>query len=148
MATFIPRAAFPTLHSLPRSYYLGHHAAGLSKMKTLLSQIDLIVECRDQRIPLTSRNPLFEESLGERERMIVYTKNDLGNTGSAEDLRVRERVQRNKRDARAHADFSRDMNSFGNTIVPRRSSFRTTRIAGTFGAYSISSRARVECAAP
>jgi hypothetical protein len=57
---------------------LGHHAAGLSKMRTLLNQIDLIVECRDYRIPLTSRNPMFEDALKEKERIIVYTKKDLG----------------------------------------------------------------------
>lgn len=88
MAAFVPRTTFPILQSLPRSYYLGHHAAGLAKMRSLLSQIDLIIECRDQRIPLTSRNPLFEESLAGRERMIVYTKNDLGSTGSDKDHRV------------------------------------------------------------
>ncbi|PQE09922.1 mitochondrial gtpase 1 protein [Rutstroemia sp. NJR-2017a BVV2] len=47
-------------------------------MKTMLSSIDLIIECRDYRVPLTSRNPLFEQSLAGRERVIVYTKRDLG----------------------------------------------------------------------
>lgn len=47
-------------------------------MRTLLNQIDLIVECRDYRIPLTSRNPMFEDALKEKERIIVYTKKDLG----------------------------------------------------------------------
>lgn len=47
-------------------------------MKTLLSQIDLVIECRDYRIPLTSRNPLLEDSLRGKERTIVYTKHDLG----------------------------------------------------------------------
>jgi hypothetical protein len=35
---------------------------------------------------------MFEESLAGRERMIVYTKNDLGNTGSREDLQVRTQI--------------------------------------------------------
>jgi len=47
-------------------------------MKSLLSSIDLVIECRDYRVPLTSRNPLFEGSLREKERIIVYTKRDLG----------------------------------------------------------------------
>ena len=94
-APFTPRAAFPTLTSVPRSYYLGHHAAGLSKMKTLLSRIDLVIECRDYRVPLTSRNPLFEASLAGRERLVVYTKRDLGGEGgSARDRRVDARVER------------------------------------------------------
>ena len=84
MTAFAPRTAFPSLTSLPRSYYLGHHAAGLAKMRILLNQIDFVIECRDSRIPLTSRNPLFEELLSGwaqsgkgRERIVVYTKRDL-----------------------------------------------------------------------
>jgi hypothetical protein len=90
-APFIPRAVFPLLDSVPRSYYLGHHAAGLAKMRTMLSQIDLIVECRDYRVPLTSHNPLFEDALAGRERMVVYTKKDLGRKGNGneEDNKVR-----------------------------------------------------------
>lgn len=52
-------------------------------MKTLLSSIDLVIECRDYRVPLTSRNPLFEKALDGTERVIVYTKRDLG--GGARD---------------------------------------------------------------
>lgn len=87
---FVPRAAFPSLSHLPRSYFLGHHKSGLQKMKTLLSSIDLIIECRDYRVPLTSRNPLFEESLEGKERLIVYTKRDLG--GGARDTKNEETI--------------------------------------------------------
>lgn len=59
-------------------------------MRTLLSQIDVVVECRDYRIPLTSRNPMFEDVLADRERIIVYTKKDLGGNGArGEDHEVR-----------------------------------------------------------
>lgn len=89
MATqFLPRAVFPALDSLPRSYYLGHHHKGLAKMKTLLSSTDLVIECRDYRVPLTSRNPLFEDSLAGRLRLVVYTKKDLGSSGTKADLKV------------------------------------------------------------
>lgn len=55
-------------------------------MKHLLSTIDLIIECRDYRIPLTSRNPVLEKELGlslgrangGKDRIVVYTKCDLG----------------------------------------------------------------------
>lgn len=57
-------------------------------MKTMLSSIDLILECRDYRVPLTSRNPLFEESLAGRQRVVIYTKRDLGSRGWMEDKRV------------------------------------------------------------
>ncbi len=88
MSLFVPRKVFPTLDSLPRSYFLGHHRAGLDKMKTMLTYIDLVIECRDYRVPITSRNPLFEESLAGRERLIVYTKQDLGSEGKREDKSV------------------------------------------------------------
>ena len=60
-------------------------------MKTMLSQIDLVIECRDYRVPLTSRNPLFEENLAGRRRLIVYTKQDLGSEGNVQDDIVRSR---------------------------------------------------------
>ena len=77
-SAFLPRTVFPALQNLPRSYYLGHHAKGLQQMKRTLASVDLIIECRDYRVPLTSRNPLFEETLAGRPRVIVYTKRDLG----------------------------------------------------------------------
>lgn len=47
----------------------------------MCSNIDLIVECRDYRIPITSKNPLFEETFAGKEKIIVYTKRDLGFDG-------------------------------------------------------------------
>ncbi|OOQ85688.1 mitochondrial GTPase [Penicillium brasilianum] len=47
-------------------------------MKNMLSSIDYVVECRDYRAPVTSINPLFEEALGNKRRLVVYTKRDLG----------------------------------------------------------------------
>jgi len=93
MASFAPRQVYDHLSSIPRSYFLGHHAAGLSKMKGLLASIDLVVECRDYRTPLVSRNPLFEQNLGERPRLIIYTKQDLGSKFTAADKRVREQCR-------------------------------------------------------
>jgi len=93
-STFIPRAAFPTLDSLPRSYFLGHHRTGLESMKTRLSNVDIIIECRDYRIPLSSRNPLLAESLSGRKRAYVYTKRDLGSNDEAADYKVLENRQR------------------------------------------------------
>lgn len=54
----------------------------------MLSSIDLIIECRDYRVPLTSRNPLFEGSLAGRERLVVYTKRDLGSKDRPADREV------------------------------------------------------------
>ncbi|KAF2456766.1 P-loop containing nucleoside triphosphate hydrolase protein [Lineolata rhizophorae] len=93
-SSFVPRQVFPTLDSLPRTYFLGHHNAALSKMKSLLSSVDLVIECRDYRLPLTSRNPLFEQLLVGRDRLLVYTKKDLASTGRPSDAKREEIVRR------------------------------------------------------
>ncbi|KAK1147285.1 Mitochondrial GTPase 1 [Aspergillus melleus] len=54
-AKFIPRQVFPSYASIPRSYYLGHHRAGLKKMQNMLSSIDYVIECRDYRRDLGAK---------------------------------------------------------------------------------------------
>ena len=46
-------------------------------MKELMNSVEFVIECRDYRVPLSSRNPLFEETLQGKERVLVYTKRDL-----------------------------------------------------------------------
>lgn len=121
MAAFKARTAFPPLDSLTKSYFLGHHRAGLTKMNSMLSQIDLIIECRDYRVPLTSRNPLFEQSLAGRERLVVYTKRDLGSNNKKEDAERENIIRRwhqpskvlfsdhkEKRDVRRVLEFAKE----------------------------------------
>ncbi len=88
MPLFIPRPSFAESIHIPRSYFLGHHASGLKHMKTILSSVDLVIECRDYRIPLTSQNPLLDEGLRGKERLVVYTKHDLGSNRGPEDTEV------------------------------------------------------------
>ncbi|KAK6859922.1 Mitochondrial GTPase 1 [Apiospora arundinis] len=74
---FVPRANFEVSPSIVRSYFLGHHQGALNSMRKILSNIGLVIECRDSRVPLTSTNPLLESSLAGRDRIIVYTKSSL-----------------------------------------------------------------------
>lgn len=49
-------------------------------MRALLTQVDLVIECRDARVPFTGRNPLLERTLsdaGTARRIVCYTKRDL-----------------------------------------------------------------------
>lgn len=78
MAQFIPRQTFPIPNSIPKTYYLGHHAAGQADIVKILSSISLILECRDYRLPLSTHNPQLERVLAGRERLVIYTKTDLG----------------------------------------------------------------------
>lgn len=65
-------------------------ARSLRELPPLLENINLVIEARDARLPLTSINPIFDGVLrrwkarakveGERERIVVYTKRDLAET--------------------------------------------------------------------
>ncbi|GAO14501.1 uncharacterized protein UV8b_04297 [Ustilaginoidea virens] len=78
MARFVPRDSFTVPSSIPKTYFLGHHLAGANKIRSILSSISLVIECRDFRLPLSTQNPTLERSVAGRERLLVYTKSDLG----------------------------------------------------------------------
>lgn len=85
---FVPRTIFQVSQDIPRSYFLGHHRTALRDMKDMLSSVDVVIECRDFRIPHTSINPLFEEALGDKHRIIIYTKRALGGNKKLEMQKV------------------------------------------------------------
>ncbi|KAJ3288406.1 transcription factor TFIIIC subunit tfc4 [Borealophlyctis nickersoniae] len=58
---------------------LREHCRALRQLRDGIHHIDVVVEVRDARIPLTSINPAFEEILGKRDRLVVYNKSDLAN---------------------------------------------------------------------
>lgn len=111
---FVPREVFEVSTSITRSYFLGHHNAALSRMRRVLSNVGLVIECRDMRVPLSSWNPLLETSLmyssgqysqtssktsfsggltaAGRARIIVYTKRDL--VSDAEGNRIMKTLER------------------------------------------------------
>lgn len=98
--SFVPRTAFEVSSNTVRSYFLGHHRGALSAMQRILSNISLIIECRDSRVPLTSTNPLLESSLAGRDRIIVYTKSELSFPPGAN----RHKQQQQKLLSRWHAE--------------------------------------------
>lgn len=89
MAKFIPRQAFSIPGSVPKTYYIGHHASAQQQVVNKLSNISLILECRDFRLPLSTHNPRLERAVAGRQRLVVYTKSSLGSDtpGAANALR-------------------------------------------------------------
>ncbi|TDZ60662.1 Mitochondrial GTPase 1 [Colletotrichum trifolii] len=81
--SFVPRQTFSVSDSIPRSYYLGHHHAALRDIQKRLSDVGLVLECRDYRVPITSWNPVLDLAVAGRERIIVYTHHDLGSDTSS-----------------------------------------------------------------
>ncbi|KAF6835929.1 Mitochondrial GTPase 1 [Colletotrichum plurivorum] len=76
--SFVPRTRFDVSDSIPRSYYLGHHHAALRDITKRVSDVGLVLECRDYRVPITSWNPVLDRAIAGRERIVVYTHRDLG----------------------------------------------------------------------
>ncbi|KAJ2516378.1 Mitochondrial GTPase 1 [Coemansia sp. RSA 1939] len=59
------------------NWFPGHMAKGIKQMRDRLRAVDLIVEMRDARIPLSSINRQLEQLAGKKQRLVVYNKADL-----------------------------------------------------------------------
>lgn len=74
----MPRTTFPA-HNVVLANFQGHHRKALYAIRQMMFQLDLVLELRDARVPLSSINPLFDQVLRDVPRHIVYTKKDLSN---------------------------------------------------------------------
>nr|XP_004669687.1 mitochondrial ribosome-associated GTPase 1 [Jaculus jaculus] len=70
------REFFPCGRDVAR-WFPGHMAKGLKKMQSSLKLVDCVIEVHDARIPLSGRNPLFQETLGLKPHLLVLNKMDL-----------------------------------------------------------------------
>ncbi|GAO52293.1 hypothetical protein G7K_6373-t1 [Saitoella complicata NRRL Y-17804] len=75
MSSFVPRTEF--VYKQAATWFPGHMLGALKAMREQMNDIDLVIEARDARLPVSSRNPLLEEAVGARPRLIVYNKKDL-----------------------------------------------------------------------
>ncbi|KAK6461373.1 P-loop containing nucleoside triphosphate hydrolase protein [Scheffersomyces coipomensis] len=73
---FIPRRIFPD-YNIPLSNFKGHHQKALTRFGHLAPQIDLVLEIRDSRAPISTTNVLFDKILGRKEKLVLYSKKDL-----------------------------------------------------------------------
>lgn len=64
------------------NWFPGH----MAKTKRLITEniklADVVVELIDARLPISSRNPLFHEIIGEKPRLVILTKEDLADKNS------------------------------------------------------------------
>lgn len=76
-STFVPRLKFPEFN-IPISDFKGHQKKAVSRAQSLLPQLNLLVELRDSRAPIATRNVIFDYLSIEKgvERLVVYTKAD------------------------------------------------------------------------
>ncbi|KAH6561000.1 hypothetical protein BASA60_003198 [Batrachochytrium salamandrivorans] len=83
-------------YSRPIFWYPSHQTKALKQLKDGIHHIDLVVEVRDARIPLTSINHQFDHFLANRERIVVYNKADLANANMRKPLTDALRQYRNE----------------------------------------------------
>ncbi len=57
-------------------WYPGHMTRAKREIEERLKMVDMIIECRDSRIPLASQNPLLVSLTLNKPRLIVLTKKD------------------------------------------------------------------------
>ncbi|MDD2393030.1 MAG: ribosome biogenesis GTPase YlqF [Eubacteriales bacterium] len=58
-------------------WFPGHMAKALRDVKERLKLVDMVIEVCDARIPASSRNPVLDEILGLKPRLILLNKSDL-----------------------------------------------------------------------
>lgn len=61
-----------TVHWFP-----GHMAKALRLIEEQVRIVDFVIECRDARAPMSTRNPVIDKHIGEKPRLIILTKKDL-----------------------------------------------------------------------
>ncbi len=64
-------------------WYPGHMTRAKRKLEEQIKWVDVVVELGDARLPLSSRNPLLRELLGNKLRLLLMNKADL-----ADDLKT------------------------------------------------------------
>lgn len=58
-------------------WYPGHMAKAKKEVQNQLNAVDIVLEIRDARIPMASKNPMLDEIIKNKRHMIVLNKKDL-----------------------------------------------------------------------
>lgn len=58
-------------------WYPGHMAKAKRQMIEKIKMIDVVIELLDARIPLASRNPMIDEIVGNKPRVLILNKSDM-----------------------------------------------------------------------
>ncbi len=60
------------------NWYPGHMTKAKREMQDKLKMVDMVIEIRDCRIPNSSKNPMIEELIQNKPRLILLSKKDKG----------------------------------------------------------------------
>ena len=59
------------------NWYPGHMKKSLDQIKASMKMVDIVCEIVDSRIPISSRNPIIDEIIGDFPRIIIFNKSDM-----------------------------------------------------------------------
>ena len=59
------------------NWYPGHMKKTRELIEENLKMVDLVIEVVDARIPVSSRNPIIDQIVGNKQRIIILNKSDL-----------------------------------------------------------------------
>lgn len=69
-----------SLPSTSINWYPGHMARARRDIAESVKLVDVVIEIIDARIPIASRNPILNEIIGDRPRIVVLNKADLADS--------------------------------------------------------------------
>lgn len=58
-------------------WFPGHMTKAIREIQNRIQEVDMVIECRDARIPFSSSNPVINQIIGQKPRLIILTKKDL-----------------------------------------------------------------------
>lgn len=61
------------------NWYPGHMKKTIDKLRKDIKLVDAVIELIDARIPVSSRNPVLDDILTDKPRIIIMNKSDLSN---------------------------------------------------------------------
>lgn len=59
------------------NWYPGHMKKTIEDIEKKLKLVDFVIEIIDSRIPFSSRNPIFDDLLKNKKRLLIFNKSDL-----------------------------------------------------------------------
>lgn len=118
--SFTPRLSFPK-YNIPLAQFKGHHQKALTRLGHLAPQIDMVLELRDSRAPISTMNLLFDKVLPHKPKLTLYSKKDACGVSEKVFQQWHKQNDYMKIDARSKADGTRVLEALARhyrTLVP------------------------------
>lgn len=65
-------------------WFPGHMTRAKREMQAMLERVDMVIEIRDARLPLASKNPMIDELTQQKPRLIVLNKRDMADPSATQ----------------------------------------------------------------